>query len=1104
MRKKEILSLFAFLLFATFLKGQSTDSSIYEFGNGTIINNGHSADYPVSEINAAEIAESGKIDVWDFGAEQLDTAIYQNNLSVDIINSWYDESVTVGSSGNVLPSFTAGVLSWVGGDNDRLRSTNTSLTRYDENIASITGYTGRVYVNSAANISRFMSMTLSEDDELTIISKTDAGGNINFEFVDDPAAQTDEVIMTSDLKELNFVAKQAGTYHIFDDQGKPSYFRIYRKDASYLTLSGTVDVTEAPGIPVGYTVLFENEAGKTWQSAMNGDDYSVRIPVGYSYQLSLYDANGYIISIGKSLEVTEETSNHNITVLKVELYTVSGAISGLGSEIANLELVFTPDPAANKIYMPEPLIDTGVEGYSVQLESGCEYAISASGVNDYSLANASISIGQADETVDIAFTAKPLYQVSIEAADLSAEQLAKLGLTFCNLQEEGYDYFFNSVDDILLRDGVYSVNFSGLDEYPLQLGLTSNLKVEGADVTKMLDFRPISLWSFDDKEIDNGSIAYSGLLFTGSIYNEVAKGHLAGKPGATIQVPVSVGARIRITYYYSADFSIEGGTAFTTSSGSTSILEYAEYIYPGSEDGYVNITIGSGAGTTYIREIALGQVVEYAPLIYVGQDKEYRAINDALDAIAKMVRDNGERVTVMIDPGNYEEMLVIDLENVSLKNAALDPSIKLLNEGVDIDANAVRITSYYGHGYSYYSMGSNQKWNADVLRVNKDNGYLFYENMGAGTTNGSYWNATLVIAAKGFEADHIIFENSFNQYISQKESEDVVVMWESGSKGERPVSIGNSDVQNKSYVERAAAIAITNKTDKVVLNKCRIVGRQDSFYGGAGSRVVVYKGAIMGAVDYIFGGMTAVFYKSELVMNTSGDSNDRSYLTAAQQSSGRGFLMYECRITSAVPDLETASNTLSKPGYFGRPWQANTSEVVFYKTSIDTSGYPGSVGQSLITPVGWLSTLGGESSKMYEYGSIEYSGEDNTANRASWSTVLTEATLTDGTDITTFNFTKGNDNWDPIPELISNDLENRVPQTFKESSVRVYACRDRIFVSNVQSNIQVNVYSVNGTLVKSVTANGDFDFNTDNGFWIVRIFASDGSKSVSVVTHKIL
>src|SRR5690606_36302225 len=124
-----------------------------------------------------------------------------------------------------------------------------------------------------------------------------------------------------------------------------------------------------------------------------------------------------------------------------------------------------------------------------------------------------------------------------------------------------------------------------------------------------------------------------------------------------------------------------------------------------------------------------------------------------------------QRVTFLIEPGNYEELLTIDVPNVSLVNASATPSIELANSGVDIADNAVRITGYYGHGYSYYSMTDNQKWDAEVLRVNKENGYLSYANKGAGTTNGSYWNATVVISANGFEAHNIIIENSFNQYI---------------------------------------------------------------------------------------------------------------------------------------------------------------------------------------------------------------------------------------------------------------------------------------------------------------------------------------------------
>ncbi|MCB0576296.1 MAG: hypothetical protein KDC61_17205, partial [Saprospiraceae bacterium] len=103
------------------------------------------------------VSAQNKAEVWDFAAEQLDTSLYDNQLTETIINSWYAPNIPVGSSGNVLPtSFTAGILSWTGGGNDRLRTTNTNLTRYDENISTAPGHTGRIYVNSAANVSRFM------------------------------------------------------------------------------------------------------------------------------------------------------------------------------------------------------------------------------------------------------------------------------------------------------------------------------------------------------------------------------------------------------------------------------------------------------------------------------------------------------------------------------------------------------------------------------------------------------------------------------------------------------------------------------------------------------------------------------------------------------------------------------------------------------------------------------------------------------------------------------------------------------------------------------------------------------------------------------------
>ncbi|HLW07069.1 MAG TPA: pectinesterase family protein [Marinilabiliaceae bacterium] len=1083
MNKKIFTTIFASLLALAFAHGGSKSNS----------------NSPGEKTSPEKAPSIEKIDVWDFGAKQLDEELYNNHLTVEIINAWYAGSITPGSSGNVFPSsFSAGLLIWTGGTNDRLRTTNTEITRYDQNTSGTEEYTGRLYINGAAATGRYLSFNLDEDDEVTLITKTDAGGKIVFKYTTDPVSQTDEVELSSNIEEHNFVAKSAGTYQVYDKVGKPSYFRIYRKKANYISLTGAVDLSLAPEIPAGYAIAFKNEAGKIWQAAVTDGSYSIDLPSGYTYELSVVDASSYIISEGETVTLTEATTSHNIALQLMEIYTVTGDILGLNTEISKLTLIFTPNPEDDKTFVPETKINTATSTYSVKLEPACEYTISAKGVNDYFITANTITIGAADKTANITFEPKPLHAITINTTGLSTEEATALGLTFTNLYEEGYSYTFANTNSISLRNGTYTIKERGLNDYPLELGLTSNLVVEDAATSKDLVFKPVTNWPFNDQMISNGTPSYKGLIFTGNISNEIAKGHLVAKPGATIKVPVNVGEKIVVTYYYSADFSINGGDAVITSSGSTNTFENTEYIYEGSEAGEVTITIGSGAGSTYITNIAVKNVAPYQAELFVGEEKPYQTINAALNAVRQMIRANNERVTIVIDAGNYEEMLVVDVPNVTLRNASVTPSINLVNKGVDIEAGAVRITSYYGHGYNYYSMNNDQKWNAEALRVNKENGYTTYDNKGAGTTNGSYWNATVVISANGFEAENIIFENSFNQYISKKESEDVVEVWESGGKGERPTDVGNTAVQDKSFVERAAAMAITNNTDKVVLNNCRIVGRQDSFFGGVNTRVVVYKGAVMGGTDYIFGGMTAVFYKTNLLMNTSATSTDVSYITAAQQSSGRGYLMYECNITSATPGIDNASTHMSKPGCFGRPWQANTSEVVFYNTTIGVTNFPGSEGKSFIIPVGWLNSLGGESPFMHEYGTIELSGENNQSARAPWSTLLTEPKLSDNTAITTFNFTKGNDDWDPIPALIENDVTVGIAPNKANSEVVISVWENSVHLSNITSKTTINVYNVNGSLVQSITTNSNTKLNVDKGLSIVEVISESGRKVVKV------
>lgn len=1048
------------------------------------------------------------IDVWDFGAEQLDPAIYNNQLNATVINGWYTYSATIvqgtASTNNVFPTSFASVggLSWTGGTNDRLRTTNTALTRYDVNIASVTGYTGRLYQNGTgtATPTRYFTFALNEDDEVTLITRADATGKMNF--TNAVTGQADFYTTSTTLASLKFVAKTTGSYKIYDSAGKPSYFRIYRKPATYTAVTGVANIVEAADIPAGYGVVFTNAAGKSWTAiAANDNSYSVNLPAGYTYNVSLASANGYVITTSKTVAVTESPAVFDLSIKKVELYTASGSITGLGTDITKLGLLFTPSVVSS--YIPEPIINTANSTYTVQLEANNNYTVAATGVNDYSIVDNAVVVAQAALTKDIAFVAKPLYGITINVPSLTTAQQNALTLTFTNLNEAGYSYTFAPGASISLRDGTYSIACSGLNAYPLQQALTSNLKVNGASASKTITFVPVSNWSFDDAAIASSAALYKGMTFSGTLSNEIAKGHLVMGSAGTVNVPVNPGQKIIVTYYYSANFTIDGGAPVVTTSLSTNLLETVQYAYSGLTAGTVPIV--NVSGTTYITDITVANTIPYVATITVGADKNYQTINDALAAARAMVRPNKERVKIMIDPGNYEEMLVVDVDSVSLINASSSPSISLLNQGVGIDGNAVRITSYYGHGYNYYSMGTNQRWSADALAVNTENGYVGYVNAGAGTTNNSYWNATVLVSAAGFEAYDIIFENSFNQYVSKKESEDVVVEWTSGGKGTRPVTLGSTAVQNKSFVERAAAIAYTKGGDKSILYKCRVVGRQDSFFGAEGARVVAYKGSLMGGTDYIFGGMTLTSYMSDLAMNTSEVSTDVAYITAPQQTTNRGYLFYRCTVTSAIPGTETASAYLSKPGEFGRPWAAATGEAVFYNTTIKATDNPSFAGKSLIAPEGWVNTLSGTSPKCYEYGTIEESGENNQTSRASWSTVLATPTLTDGTDISLFNFTKGTDNWNPIPVLLEKEYPGlttgNVPASDAQDLILVTAKSNRIYLSNVLKNTHVAVYAIDGSMIKSFSTGADVSFPVNKGLWIVKTSSGDNNVTTKVMVY---
>ena len=307
------------------------------------------------------------------------------------------------------------------------------------------------------------------------------------------------------------------------------------------------------------------------------------------------------------------------------------------------------------------------------------------------------------------------------------------------------------------------------------------------------------------------------------------------------------------------------------------------------------------------------------------------SVNAALEQARVAYAATGETTTIYIEPGDYEEELTIDVPGLRLINASETPSIAVKNGGVDIDEHAVRLTWYYGHGYQYASMRGQFNYGGKRARC---------------------WNASTLVTAPDFYAENIIFQNSFNLYVSKAEAQDTLVDisqakndWTANERPKRimptrPKEVGNTEVQKRFFRERASALSFTSTATNCVLKNCRVVGRQDALYGDHGASVAVLGGVLAGAVDYIFGGMTLDVIGTELVAMVGSEKNDHCYISAGRAATPENLAKLPKASRDSVPEEEITehgmifvdctvrhanSDELVSPGnapvWLGRPWR---------------------------------------------------------------------------------------------------------------------------------------------------------------------------------------
>lgn len=427
--------------------------------------------------------------------------------------------------------------------------------------------------------------------------------------------------------------------------------------------------------------------------------------------------------------------------------------------------------------------------------------------------------------------------------------------------------------------------------------------------------------------------------------------------------------------------------------------------------------------------------------IYVGYSGKYNNYNTVTEALSACQKINptseASRITVHIAPGTYREQLVVQT-----------PYVTFVND--EASKGDVILTWYYGIGYKYYSVGSDGRYNASNAAAKSSK---------AEPTQRWGGSVQLLSKATDFKAENIVFENSFNRYVTKEEIADGVT-----PSGSQSITYDRTnqwaDVRSKAATERGAALTID--ADRTEFYNCKFLGSQDTLY--TGSKTGYFKNCkIEGNTDYIFGSGDYVFDNCELSFYGYSSTAVGGYITAARQQT-RGYLFNNCKITGN-PNQSVSS------GYLGRPW-SSTAVVLFLNTTL--------ANDNLIKPEGWTSMSGVEPTQatFKEYGTKLANGTPvNLSNRKGNVLSASDAATVKVTDYfsgwtpTFLNKTSsdnGNNNNSNIADAItmcggwyetayvewnSSKIGNNVSVSYKEHSASDYIKADSQLIRNNRVDI---------------------------------------------------
>jgi len=373
---------------------------------------------------------------------------------------------------------------------------------------------------------------------------------------------------------------------------------------------------------------------------------------------------------------------------------------------------------------------------------------------------------------------------------------------------------------------------------------------------------------------------------------------------------------------------------------------------------------------------------------YSDNEDMYTCLTDVVKYLnANPPKSEEERVTVYFAPAVYREHTELTAPYVTYKSMFPESE------------EPVNITFYYGCGKCYYSLNSSS----------------------AGSNNGA--STVINKSAHDFIAENIMFENSYNIYMTEEELTD----WCAYPVNKDQVTQrAQADFIRKSTYQ-TQALALKVDADRCKFINCDIISRQDTLLmNGHGNRVYFENCFIEGTVDFIYGNGTAVF--ESCTINSPYHSG---HVTAGSHEDDitYGFLFKDCELTRIATTPSVAPEDASYS--LGRPWH-NRAMVCYYNCKMDKHIYEGisyhtstdDGGNEIITgiedgrwrPMGDGELIDSSNSRFSEVGTMDIEGNPIELTREicpEFEEILQQSDMDVTGKNAPYKWLKGNDGWNP-------------------------------------------------------------------------------------------